>query len=85
MTGGPLSTRTRRGSASACASVNTARGADATMKDNDDRTALDVALAAGDIQVIQGLQAEQRRLRTIELRQDVDNLPIRLRARTMRL
>ena len=53
------------------------------MKDNDDRTALDVALAAGDIQVIQGLQAEQRCLRTIELRQDVDNL--RLRARTMRL
>ena len=55
------------------------------MKDNDDRTALDVALAAGDIQVIQGLQAEQRRLRTIELRQDVDNLPIRVRARTLRL
>jgi ankyrin repeat protein len=60
-------------------------GADATVKDNDDQTALDIALAAGHIPLIQGLQAEQRRLRTIELLQEVNKLPIRLRARTLHL
>jgi ankyrin repeat protein len=60
-------------------------GADATLKDNQGRTALDTALATGHIPIIEGLQAEQRRLRMIELRQDVNSLPVRLRARTLRL
>ena len=59
-------------------------GADATIKDKENRTPLDIALQVEDSPVVEGLRAEQRRLRTTALRQTTYTSPAK-RLRTMRL